>query len=811
MIPSKNPGEVRWDLITDAAAELLTDIAGARTALAEGKEAKAWRLAQDALRRLESRPSKLGDMVHGTNRPYGALKASALTVLGMVARQQGQAEADDRLAKASSIFQSLLDEGWDLNTAERTDHIRALLLTGQGTTAFRVAAAAFKDGTGVAPELVVELTRMLDEAGDTERAIELLELARRRLPGDAEIAAIHALMVEGRRPSDEVSSNHVEAAILLAQLGEYQRSEEHFRRAVKAMPDSASAMTGLVQVLLSQGEIDEAQKHIDLLLKQHPDKHEPVALQAIALAMTGEPDAALATVREGIDRFGQRRLLVYTYVRLLLATGATEEVAPWLDRALDQDSDDPDLLRAKANVLLGQNNPSEAIPILQRLRNEFPESVGDRAALARALSEADRDQEAADILLEALKMEPKNPALLTERDRLIGRWMNFVEAHVQKLNDPKVFSTLERVLTVDPDNATAHSRMGDALRLRGRYEEARMHLAYAAERLPDSAWVLGRYGQVLRALDEPEALDILRRAVHLDDTLWWVHTELGDAYRAGGRLRESLTELNRAISLAPDNAWTWAIKGATESLQGDWEASRSSLDRAIAMAPQYGWALAVKADLLDAIDELDEARTAVDAALAIDPGIVWAWGLKAWLVQKMEGALSEELDAVNEGLARSPKDYYLHILLAEALIRDDRSKDAESEFRRVINSFGRNKALGLDELQHLGWCHIRLGEYELALTCLGETLSKDYTRISASFDLALALLCTGRRELALDEYETAAMRTQVLGHPGRRRSLLRVARLDLDRVFRRQRASSKAEAEQVHEILDRYWGTEGAG
>jgi tetratricopeptide (TPR) repeat protein len=802
MISNDDPEGIRWALTADTSAELFADLNRARAALAAGKDAKAERVALAILNRLRSGPSSTTRR-HGPGQLNTMLTASALAILGMVADRQGRAgEARDLLTNAASIYESLLDEGYELDAVSRAEHIRALLLIGKARAAFQIATKAFKVKTEVPSQLVLELSKVLRDSGSKDLAIELLDLAHEQQPDNADIVAALAATLEPGGPSEEVADEHIEAAILLARSGDYKRSEAHFRRALASAPDSISATSGLVQVLLMQSRADEAIQTVTPVLEQYPDTPELVAVYAAALATKGKTDAALAVARDALGRVGDKRPLVDVYVRLLLATGNAEEAAPWLNKALDQDPDDPDLLKAKADILLNENQPLEAIQILERLRDELPESFGHWVALTRALSEADRDQEAAETLAHMLATTPDDPALLQERDRLVGRWMDFVNRNSSRLGDMRIRETLEWVLIADPGNAEAHALLGEALRVQGQYADALVHLDRAVEAYPESGWVLGTRGQVLRALGRPEAVETLERAIQLDGSLSWAHTELADEYRLTGRLREAYAIVKRATALTPDDAWSWAVRGATENLLGDWEAARSSLDQAIKLAPEYSWAFAVKADLLKDIDELSEAYVTVERALKANPGIAWAWGLKAWLANALRRDPREEMAAVCEGLKRSPDDSYLHLLKAEALIRNNRSDEAEQQFQRFIDMEAGRRGLDVGTLQDLAWCHLRLRNYDEALTYLAKLLAQDYKRISASFDLGLTLLCAGRETIAMQEYEGATVRTQAERHLGHRRYLIRMARMDLDRVLQRGQVTPGRAVDRIRQILE---------
>ena len=443
---------------------------------------------------------------------------------------------------------------------------------------------------------------------------------------------------------------------------------------------------------------------------------------------------------------------------------------------------------------------------------EFPESTRHRATLVRALITTGDELGASDELAAGLSMRPDDASLLSERAAVAASLVWYARRHLEETENPSVRLALERVLALNPEYWLAHAWLGEILLREGEFTEARVHLDLAAGGMPDSAWVAGTRGQVLYALGQPEALDELRRGADLDvgGRLPWLHTQLGDAYRLAHRYQEALAELNRATKLAPDDAWAWAVMGATQSLLGDWEKARSSLDKAIRLDPGYAWALAVKANLLAKIDELDDALRTIRASLDADPKLDWAWGLKSSLLDRLDLDPAEQEQAACNALELQPGDIFLLIRLAEALLRQQRDDEAKSHFLAGVDSAAAHSELRADNLQYLAWCHLRLRNYDQALDCLSALLAKNYEQISAGYDLGLVLLCAGRHDVALDEYEEVAAHTRSEPHAGRRRNLVGVARHDLQRILERGQIKRRPEVERVQQILDQALVTDWA-
>lgn len=792
--------QFRWDLVPDTSAELFDDLSNARGALAKGKFAKAEKLGASVLARL----SRVGqEALREPAIPTAAVQAPAEVIVGMAAR--GQDRPDDgaaHLHAATLIFGDLLQTGYELDAASRGEYITALLLTGAADPAVEFTRGTLESGRELSSSVVLQVADALRQDGRTEPAVDLLRLAHRRQPDRADLADALAQVLEQAGQPDAAAQVHLEAAVLLARQGNYPEAEEHFRRSLAGAPGSPAAIAGLTQVLLAQGKTEQAVETVQLSADLGLSTPEMAALRADVLAKAGQVTLAIEATRSALDAFGDNPALVRTYVRLLIDAGQADEAAPWLERALAEDPDDAGLRQARAEILLGLGDAEGAVAIARPLVQEFPESAWHRAVLVRALVAAGQELDASDALAEGLSLRPDDPALLGLRGAVEQGLVHYVEQHFTETANPSVRLALERAVSLNPSNWSAHAWLGEVLRREGEFTEALAHLDLAVEGMPDVGWFVGTRGQVLNALGRPEALDELRRAADLDDSLPWLHAQLGDAYRLAGRYDEALSELGRAAELAADDAWVWALIGATRCQLGRWEEARPALDEAIRLDPGYAWALAVKANLLDQIDELDDALRTVRAAVGADPQIGWAWGLRSWLVDRMDGDPAEQEHAARRALALEPGDIFLHICLAEALLRLNQDNEANANFRAGVDSADASPELRTDSMQHLAWCHLRLGHNDQALDCLTTLLAQRYPDISARYDLGLALLCAGRGDVALDEYQDVAARTRSEPHAGRRRSIIQVARHDLQRMLERDQVKPGPEVERVQQILD---------
>ena len=188
--------------------------------------------------------------------------------------------------------------------------------------------------------------------------------------------------------------------------------------------------------------------------------------------------------------------------------------------------------------------------------------------------------------------------------------------------------------------------------------------------------------------------------------------------------------------------------GRAEALSeaGEYAAALDELEDAVRKEPSNaalhtarGWALENLGP-----ERLPQARAAYEAALELDTSAMWA----------------------KEGLSN-------------VLRRMGNRREADRLSLEVIEE-GRERYEREEDLWELvGWCELRLGRYDDAVTTLGEALRRDGRWIAVRFDLALALLCAGDRSRSFLEY-SRGVHQAVNGGVERLRGCLRVALDDLE-------------------------------
>jgi tetratricopeptide (TPR) repeat protein len=361
-------------------------------------------------------------------------------------------------------------------------------------------------------------------AGDDEAALASVRRAAALRP-DWELAALlEAQILQKRSP-----------AAAAKVLGDF----------VAKNPNSREARLNYARMLILDKRLPEARKQFEAVLAASPGNTE--VIYAVGLLAFQLKDYELAEQ-------SMKRLLSLNYrdadgVRYVLGQIAEEQkqwsqAVQWYERIGEGEHQLAARMRT-ANAIAKQGKLDEARKFLKRAAAESP---GDEAQLtvaeAQLLREANRNQDAFQLLGEALKKDPEQPELLYDYALTAEKLERFevLELHLRKL------------IEVRPDHAHAYNALGYSFAERNtRLPEARKLIERALELAPDDYFIIDSLGWVLyREGDLKGAAEQLRRAyggrpdaeigAHLGEVLW----VMGEREEANRIWQESL-------KASPDN------------------------------------------------------------------------------------------------------------------------------------------------------------------------------------------------------------------------------------------------------------------
>ena len=290
----------------------------------------------------------------------------------------------------------------------------------------------------------------------------------------------------------------------LFHLSENQLKEaiDDFNMVLEKNPESATALLGIGEALLNQGEYETAIKHLDLAVEAAPRSQTVYLLRANARAEAKNFKAAIADVNKSIeiDPTGAASYLIRSQLRqqieqfdLALAdVNRALELAPRSNRSR--------LLRI--SIYVSQGKLGEAIADLQELTRRHPENLELQIQLA-----------------DLYRLDQRPDATLALYDN---------------------------ILAVDPENMYAHRGRADALLNVGKQAQAIKSYEVALKLAPEDSGILNNLAWVLATSPDEQlrngqkALELAIKACevteyqapHILSTLAAAHAELGNFDKA---------------------------------------------------------------------------------------------------------------------------------------------------------------------------------------------------------------------------------------------------------------------------------------
>lgn len=331
---------------------------------------------------------------------------------------------------------------------------------------------------------------ILGELGETDTAIARLETYLREYPYARVVRftlAKHLAVTPGR---EEESLRHLEILLanapddaqLLQAVALMAERTGHLDRAISALEHVISKggdNADFLRLQLAQLYLTAKQpRRAESVLRQitHPAlEDESKRLLAHALAKQGKTDAAFETL-------DQTRIVldptteVLLKSRLLQDADRLEDARRWVDEAIAELGDEPDLLYEYAMILerLGRHESAEGY--LRKLIALYPDHAHGLNALGYLLADANRDlDEAERLLTRALELAPNDPFILDSvgwlryRQGRLEEALSLLQNAYRRQYDPEIAAHLIEVLTV-----------------LGRHEEAQALLKQATARSPDA-------------------------------------------------------------------------------------------------------------------------------------------------------------------------------------------------------------------------------------------------------------------------------------------------------------------------------------
>jgi tetratricopeptide (TPR) repeat protein len=327
--------------------------------------------------------------------------------------------------------------------------------------------------------------------------------------------------------------------------GDLPAAEEHLNRCLKLHGGATEEVQlEFLLVRAQTGEVEEvARPLIDAVEKGHPES--PLILATLTRAYMARLRyrPALACLSKWLELRPDEARAYQWRGWVLERLGRHREARADYDKALERD---PELFPARlrvAEMLLEDKHAEQALPHLERLRRQAPDSAEVLARLGMCRFQENQLDEARRLLEAAAGRLPKDPGVLLYLARLDLREGRAAEAERR----------LRQMLAADPSDTEALYNLGTALQAQGRTAEATATMTEykRCKRLVD------RSNQLLQEVADS------RTARPAD------YAELGGLLLQIGRERQAVYWLERALESDPGQQQAHAALAEYYEKQGE--------------------------------------------------------------------------------------------------------------------------------------------------------------------------------------------------------------------------------------------------
>ena len=494
-------------------------------------------------------------------------------------------------------------------------------------------------------------------------------------------------------------------------------AEELIKTKVRNNPIEGRYWLELAAHYVSAGKSAEAMAALRHLLddpKTFPQAH---LLVGDFYSGSGNLPQALLQYEEGA-KANSPDLILYQKrkVGVLMAQRKIDEALATVDAILKQQPQDEETLRVRAGLLLDSGKPENidaAIAGFQSLLNKKPTEEGLRFQLGRAYqAKGDREAARAQFL-----QAGKRPTYLAPRFAL-------AELSLQGRHYEEALRYTDEILVYDTQNPSVRLLRSSALRLAGKFSEARRELTRLVKDYPnnpDAQLQMGlldlsekRYreaeaiflklykpGQAnigpLAGLAETYAaqnqkekvIQLLTEELKKSPKSAEVRAALGDAAAANGNITFAIEQYRQAVAIDATTAVFRLRLGELYAANGENDQAAASFVKAAELAPKDTAPVIALAALLESTGRLEESKTHYQRAVTLNPEDPVALNNLAYILAE-SGDAASALPLIERALKKLPDNPHLSDTLGYVYLGKKMEDSAIQVFHQLVTKDPQN-------------------------------------------------------------------------------------------------------------------------
>lgn len=390
---------------------------------------------------------------------------------------------------------------------------------------------------------------------------------------------------------------------------------------------------------------------------------------------------------------------------------------PYLHKALSVNPDEGQFWLSYADGLLKAGEAVQALDIIETaigrgLDNEQSQALRQRIEHLIATTPTLEEQQQVAALYQAGDLpglEQASCVLVEKYPQSDFAWSVLGTALQAQGKD--AFDALQKTVALAPQDAVAHSNLGNAWQARGEhalaiacYQRALQLDQHLVEALCNMASALQALGQLT------DAEHAFRQALALRPEYAKAHFNLGNTLRALGRLDEAVVSFEQAMALLPGDIDVLGNLGNALLDLGRSEAAATVYRQVLAINPALSIGHGNLGAALHNLAQFEAAEASFRTALALTPDDASVWNALGNCLESQQ-QLGEAVNCYRQAI-RSQADFFAaHSNLGRALTSLKKFPEAVASFRSALAAQPDN----LDRLHQLGYALQANQEFEEAL------------------------------------------------------------------------------------------------
>lgn len=605
--------------------------------------------------------------------------------------------------------------------AQHPDDPELLTVRGAARARLKDNAGALADAEHaftVAPsnaDAAALLAALYKQAGQPDRAVELLQATIARVPGSVDLRQILAdlylstgkeslaqellLTIVRMRPQDLRFRKQL--AGFYTRSNRLDDAERVLKETLSWAPDSVDAQLAYVEFLAAHRSWTRAEAVMAELSARRPKDYDLRLGFGSLEQRFGATQNAIATYRSVMaqDHTGPHGLAARNRLAALeVAAGQYEQALTLVSEVLQNNPRDLDALTIRGNLQLQRGNVAGAIADLRAVLREQPTSIPVLRSLARAHLANGDPALAEESLRSALDASPTDTAVRVELAQL----------YLQKADLGAARTAIQQLEALDPKLAAGPYLSGQLASAEDRWPEAEREFERALQLQPAAIDALAALTQLELARGQADAaLARVRALLASDPNNARALNLMGELCLSSNHLSEAGTVLARAIQLAP--RWWLPYRNLAHV-----KLETSDLAGAVA-TEEAGLRQSNEAALMADVAELYERQGRVEAAI-------------------------RQYEALH---ARNPHADLVANNLAMLLVNHRTDRSSLERARELTSSFARSDNPAL--LDTRGWVLFKRGELAEALSDLEQAAARRPDSQVIRYHLGMAQLKAGQR------------------------------------------------------------------